>query len=299
MSVDRTAELLVCAGDYAEKSGLDCFSLDMYTSRTGGQHWSFGVTYTKNRRDWLSILNFHADDREYLEKKWGQRFNMDWYFTYIRSLGELKLETFCFENLKFIHHSFENIYTNLYVWGIMHWKDNEMRLPILEAFSSEESRQGRYPIPKDVVRLKLGIEDREAQNVMFFQGDWGAYIENIDFDYLVSGKVLKSRRDTYFEKYNLKGPVACWGYGDCFKKVFSVISRICSVTYVCDSDKRKWGEEYEGCRVIPPEELAGRKVSFVLITVLHPTMISEVERQLAAYGITSYCHIDEWLKMVI
>lgn len=77
LSVDRIAKLLECAGNYAEENGLDCFSLDMHTSRTGGQHWSFGVTYTKNRKDWLPILRSHVNDREYLEKDLEQRFNID------------------------------------------------------------------------------------------------------------------------------------------------------------------------------------------------------------------------------
>lgn len=295
----RIIKLLECAGRYAEENGMDCFSLDMHTSRTGGQHWSFGVTYTKNRRDWLPILRSHANDREYLEKKWGQRFNIDWYFTYIRSLKELKLETFYFENLKFIHHHFENIFTNLCIWGLMHWKNNEMRMPMLEAFSTEESKQGRYPIPQEVVKLELEIEDWEAQNAIFFQNDWGSYLENINFEYLIPEEVLRCRRRLYYEKYDLDGTVACWGYGDCFQKVLPMISRICPVPYVCDNDQRKWGEMYEGCKVISPEELTQNNVSFVVITVLNTNRIGEIGRQLVAYGITAYCHINEWLKVIV
>lgn len=298
VSVDRIAGLLECAGDYAEENGLDCFSLDMHTSRTGGKHWSFGVTYTKNRGDWMPILRSHGTDREYLEREWGTRFNIDWYFTYLRSLGELKIETFYFENVKFIHHSFRDVFANLVLWGILYWKDNELRMPMLEAFSSEESKIGRYPIPKDVVRLELGIEDREAQKAIFFQGGWGAYIENIDFEYLISEEDLRRKRGLYFEKYGLKGTVACWGYGNCFKKVFPLINSVCPVSYVCDSDRKKWGEEYERCRVISPEELVQRHVSFVVITLLHPHMISAVKRQLAAYGITACCDVYEWMDLV-
>lgn len=299
MSVGRIAELLGHARDYAEKNKLDCFSLDMHMSRTGGKHWSFGVTYTKNRKDWLVILHSHVNDREYLEKDLEQRFNIDWYFTYIRSQQELRIETFYFENLKFIHYHFENIFADPTIWGLLHWKDNELRLPMLETFSSKESKLGRYPIPKDSIRLELEIEDREAENVMLFQGNWGGFVESIDFDYLVSEEALKRRRKAYFKKFNLKGTVACWGYGKCFKRVFSKISGICPVAYVCDSDERKWGDEYERCKVISPGELAQSQVSFVVITVLDTCMINTIRRQLAAYGITSYCHINEWLKLIV
>jgi len=220
LSAERTVELLECAGNYAAENELDCFSLDMHTSRTGGQHWSFGVTYTKNRKDWLSILRSHVNDREYLEKNLQERFNIDWYFTYLRSLRELKIETFYFENLKFIHYHFENMFQDLCIWGILHWKDSELRFPMLETFSSKEAGLGRYEISRDVVGLELGIEDREAENVMLFQGNWGGFVDGIDFDYLASEKVLRHRRGIYFKKYPLEGTVACWGYGECFKRFF-------------------------------------------------------------------------------
>lgn len=89
----------------------------------------------------------------------------------MRSLQELKIETFYFENLKFLHYNFENIFADPAIWGLLYWKDNELRLPMLETFSSKESKLGRYAIPKDVVGLELGIEDREAENVMLFQGN--------------------------------------------------------------------------------------------------------------------------------
>lgn len=298
LSVGRIAKLLEHAGNYAKENELDCFSLDMHTSRTGGQHWSFGVTYTKNRKDWLPLLRSHINDRQYLEKKLEQRFNIDWYFTYIRSLHELRIETFYFENLKFIHYHFENIFADPTIWGLLHWKDNELRLPLLETFSSKESKLGCYPIPKDTVRLELEIEDREAENVMLFQGNWGGFVENIDFDYLVSEKVLRHRQEAYLKKYDLKGIVACWGYGKCFKRIFSKISGIYPVVYVCDNDREKWGDEYEGCKVISPEELVQHHVSFVVLTVLDTYMIDEIKKQLATYGITSYCHINEWLKLI-
>ena len=213
-------------------------------------------------------------------------------------MRELKLETFYFENLRFIHHSLEDVFADLVLWGILYWKNNELRLPMLEAFSPEESKQGCYPIPKDVVRLELEIEDREAQNVLFFQKDWGPYLESIDFKYLIPEKILKRRRKLYYEKYDLNGAVACWGYGDCFRKVFPVISQVCQVAYVCDNDKRKWGEEYEGCEVISPEELVQRRISLVVVTVLYNSMVSEISRQLASYGIP-YCHINEWMGVLI
>jgi len=50
--------------------------------------------------------------------------------------------------------------------------------------------------------------------------------------------------------------------------------------------------------VISPEELAEHHVSLVVITVWNPFMVNEIRRQLAAYGITSYCHINEWLKLI-
>lgn len=267
LSVERIAELLGCAGTYAEVKGLDCFSLDMHTSRTGGRHWSFGVTYTKNRRDWLPVLRSHRNDVAYLEKDLDLRFNIDWYFTYIRSLNEFRIETFYFENLKFIHYHFENMFQDPCIWGILHWKNKELRFPMLETFSSDGLKLGRYLIPEDVVGLELKIEDREARNVMLFQGNLGGFVENIDFDYLASEEVLKRRREAYLRRYNLKGTVVCWGYGKCFKTFFSKISGICPVPYVCDCDERKWGDEYEGCKVISPEELARQQVSFVVITV--------------------------------
>lgn len=95
------------------------------------------------------------------------------------------------------------------------------------------------------------------------------------------------------------GSLISFGIGKCFKKVFSKIVSICPAAYVCDSDESKWVDEYEGCKVISPEELAQHQVSFVMITVLDIYMISEIKRQLAAYEISSYCQINEWLKLIV
>jgi len=124
-------------------------------------------------------------------------------------------------------------------------------------------------------------------------------MDAIDFDYLISEEALKCRRETYFKKYDLEGVGACWGYGNCFKKLFTKISGICPVVYICDTDEKKWGEEYGGCKVIFPGELVKHHVSFVVITVLDSFRVSEIRKQLEAYGITAYCHINEWLKLII
>ena len=47
------------AEKYAEKKNIDCFSYDMHYTRHNilkNPHWSFGITYIRNRKDYIKIL---------------------------------------------------------------------------------------------------------------------------------------------------------------------------------------------------------------------------------------------------
>lgn len=121
LSAERSAELLLCAESYAQEHGFDCFSLDMHCSRCRGKHWSFGVTYVKNRRDWFDLMYRHISDEAYIDRSVEIKFNLDWYFTYLSTCQELKIRTFYFENLKFIHDTSEGVFVAFPLWGMFHF----------------------------------------------------------------------------------------------------------------------------------------------------------------------------------
>ncbi|MDE6435800.1 MAG: hypothetical protein K2L07_16440, partial [Lachnospiraceae bacterium] len=162
LSADRTQELFQCVESYAEENSIDCFSLDMWSSRFNGMHWSFGITYTKVRADWRSLLLQHCSDVEYKQFGTDDNNNVDWFFTYLKTCTALRIETFYLENLKFIHYS-NDFFLKPVGSGFYHWKGGKLLYPILYyCFGMKEL--GLYPIASDVIKLDIHIQDDEAKD---------------------------------------------------------------------------------------------------------------------------------------
>lgn len=157
----RAGELLHEVENYADENQIDMMSLDMWTTRTYGNHWSFGITYTNNRADWMSVMKRYCRDEELKAR---QIRNVDGYFSCLKTCTPLKIETFYFENLRFIHYS-DDFFKRPDVSGFFIWKEGKLNLPILSCCFGLE-QLGDLPIAKQAIKLDIGITDQESTEAL-------------------------------------------------------------------------------------------------------------------------------------
>lgn len=258
----RAADCLEKAETYAEKNGIDIFSLDMWRSQSRGRSWSFGITYVRGDNDWEEIITRNFD---YLGKT-SRSFvngvspkNIDEFFAYIRKEdSRIRIETFCIKNLLFVHYSDDFLFQPIQS-GIYTWKEDEIHFPILE-YVYGAATLGRLAIAEDVVQFECGITEEEGRLYL-------AESANYTFE---SGNVLDAREYAPDIKKQLSkqlpGRIAkmlrrcdmgneCWLFG-CNDFVAPVRDELkkrgISIRGILDNDKNKQDTEFAGLRVFAP-----------------------------------------------
>lgn len=159
LSPERVCEMLRMVEEYMEKEEIHIFSLDMWATRTRGQHWSFGITYVNNTINWYEIMKKYCYDEEL---KSCQIRNVDGYFSCLKMCTDLKIETYYFENLKFIHYA-DDFFKRPDASGFFYWKDGHLILSIL-LYCFGIDRLGKLPIGKDIIRFDMNIQDEESKD---------------------------------------------------------------------------------------------------------------------------------------
>ena len=162
LSPERICELLEKVQLYADENRINAFSLDMWRTREPN-HWTFGITYTDNKVDWLKYMeqscgNYKLEEYTHREK------NVDSYFSVLKNITDLKIETYYFENLRFIHYS-NDFFRRSIVSGMFHWKEGKLCFPILYYCFGMETL-GLLPIAKDIIKLDINITDQESFHFM-------------------------------------------------------------------------------------------------------------------------------------
>lgn len=160
LDIERCKELLDAAEEYAKENKIDCFSLDMHASLIGsGKHWSFGITYTNNRVNWLQLMKEIC--KENLDNE-DRCPNFDRFFRYFRNNHKgVRIENFYGENLKFFHYS-NDFFWRISESALFHWKDGYLTLPLLYYGVGLKNRKSRMPIESIVIKLDIGITDEES-----------------------------------------------------------------------------------------------------------------------------------------
>ena len=88
--------------------------------------------------------------------------NFDRFFRYIKNHDNvLKIKSFYFENLKFIHYS-DDFMWRLCESGLYHWKNGYLTFPILYYGVGLDSSKSHMTIDENVIKLCMNIEDKEA-----------------------------------------------------------------------------------------------------------------------------------------
>ena len=181
LSPERTMELLNNAQTYADNNSFDVFSLDMWRSREPGLQWTFGITYTRMEKDWMSIIRKGCSvDQHKRESIMRLCHNIDLYFTFLGESGLIRAESFYAENLRYIHYS-DDFFRRPMNSGLFHWKNGELFFPLLYCVF-EQKKVGRIKIFQDINRLDIGISDEETKEAfvqMGFDGNRIAWTERM------------------------------------------------------------------------------------------------------------------------
>lgn len=178
---DRLAECLNVAKFYALQEHIHQFALDMWVSRWTDL-WSFGIVYCDNKINWIEII------KKYCSGPWikeNEIFNIDRLFGYIKKIGldNCKIDSFYFENLKFVHYSNDFIKRPV-ASGLYHFKEGKILSPILY-FGFGLKDIGLIPIDEGVVKLDVSITDEESREFFI---NYGMETSGLEVQFAIFGR---------------------------------------------------------------------------------------------------------------
>ncbi len=160
--ISESKQILRSVESYAKEEGIHAFSFDMHVSRTGGAHWSFGITYIDNSVNWFNVIYRYLDEYQDMRKVFNNGTdNLDWYFTFLRNRAKVRLESFYVENMLFLHFRGDLIY-RVPPDGIFYWKDGRY-VQIIQQYIFDKEDEGSIEIPSDLVRIDIGIDFEKSK----------------------------------------------------------------------------------------------------------------------------------------
>ncbi len=166
---DNAKLILKRVEHYAKENNIYAFSLDMHSSRTNGVHWSFGITYTDNSINWFDVMRRYYKEYQTMRKEFSGTENLDWYFTFLRSHADVRLETFYVENLIFAHYRGDFMY-RVPPDGIYYWMKGRY-VSLIQKYILGMEEQGDTEIPADLVKIDAGIKYEQSLN--YFRSFFG------------------------------------------------------------------------------------------------------------------------------
>ena len=159
MCIDKNdaARVMIQVESEAQKNKIDIFSLDMWRSRSKGNHWSFGVTYVSGGIDWIEKIkdcNYEGINKEFSDRV--RPKNIDEFFTYIKNHDvSANIGSFYIKNLMFIHYSEDFLYNPIQS-SVYKYRDGVIEYPILLNVFGVNS-MGTIPVYEDVNAIDLGL----------------------------------------------------------------------------------------------------------------------------------------------
>lgn len=149
----------------AELKGYDCYSLDMWRSRTKGKHWSYGITYIQRPKKFLDCFyNFCVDESPFLNKKelcYNTSFNIDWFVTFLKNSNLIIAETFYVENMCFIHWAHNLFLEQVISNCLVIWKENQIYYPIIKALMQSD-KYAFINISKDCIKYDFNLTEQQG-----------------------------------------------------------------------------------------------------------------------------------------
>ena len=166
----RIAGALASLKKTAQENNINSLSLDAWYSMTKASHWSFGVNYTSNSIDWISLMKSHCQDEVFIKKYVSIHpngfitVNLDWLFTYLRSIKVANIQSFYVENLRFVVNHSPDVYRAA-LWGLRYCCDGRLWFSVLRDDFALEPDESSVEIPSDVIELS-GITAEESQRFL-------------------------------------------------------------------------------------------------------------------------------------
>lgn len=168
----KVVELLIKAMNYAENENINLFSLDMWKSRTFGKHWSWGITYVRDKDNLYEQLTQEKNAKwtdDYKDCFEPQNTNSDWHINSLVKRGfNIRIGTFYPNETGFIHwgaHVFNPVGSY-----ICKWKDGYISYPIMEALGVKEL--SRVPIHYECVCFDIGVAQDEMRDCYLNNATW-------------------------------------------------------------------------------------------------------------------------------
>ncbi len=293
-SPEHQKEILETAREYAETHNIDLFSLDMWRSRSYGMHWSFGITYTNGNVNWLDVMKKHQSCKD------GSRYfmngnhpkNIDEYFTYIKAIeSDVKIETFCIDNLLFVHYS-DDFIMNPITSGVYRWSEGMLEFPIIKYVYGINSL-GDIAIAEDVVRLDIGLEKSEGGWSLARLAPYSIEATNIieakEYEELrktIAQRQLKNNVEAIITKLKKASVVSIFGFGIYTNLLIYILrSHEIEPLGIMDNAQFKWGKLVDGVCVCDPEILNERKDKDDLVVLIDVRHYEAIKKQLAEYQI--------------
>lgn len=299
LSYKRLASLLNKVEQYAVINNVDLFSLDMWRSRAeaaGGEHWSFGITYTNNSIDWISVIkkNMYYTTPCRLFRGCMHPKNIDEFFTYIKENEKtVKIETFCFNNLLFLHYS-DDFIVNPVSSAVLKWSDGKVVFPILYYIYGCDSL-GSIPIAHDVIRMDMDITEQEGRNFLARTAKYSIEVNNVietdefkeAFDESFKNQVVNSMNDLMKRTDIRNSRIYLWGCCKYIQPIKDILEREnITAIGIFDNDKKKQGKQYDGLPVISPESIRemNEESSIILVAIRFYDEICEQLKSLKYVG---------------
>lgn len=183
LEIADICKLLKKAEEIASQQSIDIFSLDMHSTYTKNEHWSFGIAYISNnvapRVLHSGILN--QDNYEWYspyEDGPDRPLNLDWYFTYLRDNRILNLKTFYPDHV-FFEHGFKHFeFSNTkyrFPYNFSFWNEGYLEFPIFldSIFGARNPSKYKLTIPGDLI--KIDVVDRDSSWVFIQNYFLGIY----------------------------------------------------------------------------------------------------------------------------
>jgi hypothetical protein len=276
----KCARILKEVQEYADKTDIDCFSLDMHSSgfERFYPHWTFGVCYCKTSTDYISKLMGFNEFFASINLKRDELFdnNLDEVFSILGEYSQIKTGIYYVENMYFRHCDFE---IHCYKDRRFIYRDCSQFTKVLWRLKNSEIENG-LPIPERFVKFDIGLTQEES--LAFLEGNpifndfEGRTYHNFNFDYVAKKLKAKNKKLVLFGagKDGLRSLIA-------LRALFEI-----EPYAFCDNSPRLAGTEVHGVRVISFEQLkklSAEEEVYVLITT--SAFYNEIRKQLASVDV--------------
>ena len=289
----RVSEMFEIVEEDSKKNNIVLNGLDMWHSISKFEgwsdipHWSFGITYTDNSINWISIIEEFSRSEEYkiMQKK---HSNIDWFFTYITKASNLKIRSFYFNNMKFMHY-YGDFFDYPHLGGFYHYTDHSILFPILQ-YCFGTRKMGEISISSDVLEYDMNIVDDESLMALISHSyEKGEFTDEIKGTGMI--EVYKNKKILSYLNANGCKSFSVYGAGEYFLKYYDDIFSECKPAHIYDGNPNKWGKEViDGIVCEEIKEIDNNSV--YIITAESMVASFEIVKILISKGVNKIDHID-------